>query len=344
MYRLNIFPKLFRFGFLKDHTSVPLGGWVFNRKLKRFFDHFKVEEYDLLHIIDARSCFFVRKGLQDRTKIITSLNSYYELATSWNPLKFFYNSTDLVQRYVYYNLVKYYMKKYLPYSEVVIANSRYTADVLRATAPGPKAEIVYRGIYIKKFSIKPAKGKYSSHEVLFVGKNMERKGGIYLLMAVPEILKKFPDAHFTLIGMGNEKYMKKMHAFIAKHGIEKSVTLIDHVPPKDIPQYFAKANVFCMPSHIEALGQVQLEAMAAWTPVVVTDTGGIPETVENGGGLLVPPKDIPAIAGAICKIFSDPAEAKKMGLSGRKNVLARFSYEGMSKDTLKIYEQLLSHK
>src|SRR3989344_3022407 len=99
IYRLNIFPPRFlRLSFFKDHTDAPFGGFIFNFKLWRFFSKFPLEKYDLLHITDARSSYFVTQKLQQKIPLIMGINSYYEFEVSWNPFRFMYPCRDFFVR------------------------------------------------------------------------------------------------------------------------------------------------------------------------------------------------------------------------------------------------------
>ena len=68
-----------------------------------------------------------------------------------------------------------------------------------------------------------------------------------------------------------------------------------------------------------------LEAFAAAAPVVATSLGGLPELIEpQRDGLLVPPDDVPALAGALASLLGDPAVAERMGAAARAKALTRF--------------------
>jgi glycosyltransferase involved in cell wall biosynthesis len=115
------------------------------------------------------------------------------------------------------------------------------------------------------------------------------------------------------------------------------VELIDFIPSDKVPEYYQRANVFCIPSIKEALGQVQMEAMAAKTPVVGTNVGGIPETITQETGILISPRSSIQISDAIIKIFSNPALAKHMGNKGHIHVKKFFNAKDMGEKTYQVY-------
>jgi len=79
-------------------------------------------------------------------------------------------------------------------------------------------------------------------------------------------------------------------------------------------------------------------AMAAGIPVISTTTGGIPELLEGGAGILVPPEDSKALADAIETIMNDPASAAELGLRGRKKVESYFSLSAVVKQLTELFE------
>ena len=91
-------------------------------------------------------------------------------------------------------------------------------------------------------------------------------------------------------------------------------------------------------SRWEGFGLVFLEAMAAAKPVVATRVSAIPEVVEdNVTGLLVPPDDPAALAGALLELIRDPARARQMGKAGHARVHAHFSAAAMVAKTVAVY-------
>ena len=96
-------------------------------------------------------------------------------------------------------------------------------------------------------------------------------------------------------------------------------------------QLLSHATVFACPSLYEPLGIVNLEAMACGTAVVASRVGGIPEVVSDGEtGLLVPPDDPAALAGALNALVVDPGPGGAMGAAGRKRAAAEFGWDAIA--------------
>ena len=99
--------------------------------------------------------------------------------------------------------------------------------------------------------------------------------------------------------------------------------------------------VFARPWLYEPLGIVNLEAMACGTAVVASHVGGIPEVVSNGEtGLLVPPDDPRALAGALNSLLGDPGRAAAMGRLGRERAIAQFGWPAIAAQTAVLYSEL----
>lgn len=98
--------------------------------------------------------------------------------------------------------------------------------------------------------------------------------------------------------------------------------------PDEIPDWYRAADVLVQASHAEGLGLSVLEALACGTPAVVTDVGGLPETVDGGRcGALVPPGDHRALARAVAERLDHPARASAEAARGRRYVEGRYTTE-----------------
>lgn len=123
--------------------------------------------------------------------------------------------------------------------------------------------------------------------------------------------------------------------------------LADHVRflgfRHDVTRLMPAFDIVAMPSHVEPLGLAALEGMAVARPVVASRVGGLAETVVNDGtGLLVPPRDPVRLAAAIEQLALNPAQAEAFGLAGRQRVIAHFSIDAHVSAMHAIYDQVLT--
>jgi glycosyltransferase involved in cell wall biosynthesis len=109
----------------------------------------------------------------------------------------------------------------------------------------------------------------------------------------------------------------------------------------DAAAALAEADVLVLPSWIEGLPLVVLEAMAQARPVVATAVGGTPEAVVDGEtGLLVAPRDVTALTRALQRLVGDEALRRRLGEAGRRRVETHFSATAMTHRILEIYDEL----
>jgi len=114
----------------------------------------------------------------------------------------------------------------------------------------------------------------------------------------------------------------------------------------DMPEVFGQSNIVVLPTtYGEGVPKVLLEAASCGRAIVATDCPGCREIVRNNeNGLLIPPYDSKALSNAIKILIKNPKLRSKMGAQGRKIVEAEFSEEIVVKQTMEVYERLLSKK
>lgn len=146
------------------------------------------------------------------------------------------------------------------------------------------------------------------------------------------------DAHLAIVGRGEEQ--TRLESLAKELNLTAAVTFTGF--REDVPALMHAFDVFALPSRWEGLGVVFLEAMAAGTPVVASNTSAIPEVVAHGEtGILCPPGDQAAFADAIASVLADPERAVRMGQAGRERLEAEFAVERMVDETATAYRELL---
>jgi glycosyltransferase involved in cell wall biosynthesis len=183
--------------------------------------------------------------------------------------------------------------------------------------------------------------------VVYLGRLERRKGTLDLIRAVPEVVRRVPDARFVLVGADrphcpggrtHAQYIAQELPAEARARIELTGELSD----EEVDRRLQRADLFVAPSLYESFGLIFLEAMRWGTPVLGTFTGGIPEIIEDGrSGLLVPPEDPDRLAGAIVRLLADESLRSRLGEAGRRRVETHFTVEQMARRTLDVYEQTL---
>jgi L-malate glycosyltransferase len=232
--------------------------------------------------------------------------------------------------------------------DVFIAASDAIRRVLEHDGiPSSRVRVVYDGIDVAKIQRLPAVDIHAEYwlphgapVLANVGALVDHKGQKHLIDAMPHVLREVPDARLIIFGEGELR--PQLERQIKDFGLEKHVMLAGF--RVDVLQLLKTADLFVMSSITEGLGSTVLDAMAMKLAVVGTNTGGIPESVEHGRtGLLVPPGDARALAGAIARLLHDPDLRTRMGEAGLQRVQQYFGVSQLLSGTLAAYRRASSH-
>ncbi len=233
-----------------------------------------------------------------------------------------------------------------------IANSRACKQSLvdREKHPADRITVIYDGIDAlrwtstnKRYAREKLRSEwgFSENDIVFatIANLRPDKGVQYLVEAIPAVLDKQPTARFVLVGhdwMGG-----KLQCRCRQLGIETAVIFTGF--RRDIDAIYEAADATVLPSLREGLPICLIEAMSMELPVIATAVSGTPELVINGQtGLLIPPRDVGALAGAIITMAADAPKRAEMGKLGRERVLREFSIERMASQLLAYYKGRLN--
>ncbi|MFC6824412.1 glycosyltransferase family 4 protein [Halopelagius fulvigenes] len=188
-------------------------------------------------------------------------------------------------------------------------------------------------------AFRDAYGLDDARIVLFGGRTGYTKGGAHLAAAFGRVADRTDD-DVRLLVTGDDEFAARMRALAAPHG-EKVVTT-GWIPRADLRRAFRAAAVVATPSvHLDPFPTVNLEALAAGTPVVTTRFGGASELVDDGAtGRVVDPRDVGELADALESFLGDPERADEAGRRGRRLVRDRFTVEGQVEAYLDLFETL----
>lgn len=244
------------------------------------------------------------------------------------------------------------MKKTLANSSVVLANSSYTAGLLRGYIPQEKIKVLFPAIDAARY-VAPApvpEGFSGKRVILSVGRLVESKGHDTVICSLPAVLEKFPDAALCIAGAGPQEQALKDLARELK--VQDKVIFAGHVPDEKLAGYYQHCAVFVLASRelpgrgdIEGFGMVFLEAGACGKAVVGTRCGGIPEAVLDGvTGILAGQQDAQGIAFALVKILGDAQLRQLLGENGKKRVARELSIEAFGNRLRSILEHTFDAK
>ena len=160
----------------------------------------------------------------------------------------------------------------------------------------------------------------------FVGTVLPEKGWPDFVSVLAKVSAAEPAARLLVVGSVTPAYRGALEAQARELGVAQKIVWAGE--RADIPKVLSAVDIFVSLSRQETFGLSILEAMAAGIPVVATAVGGVPEVVRDGEtGLLVPPEDRDAMAGAIVALLGDDHRRRQLGQSGQRDARERFAAE-----------------
>jgi len=161
---------------------------------------------------------------------------------------------------------------------------------------------------------------------------------------IKALVRLGPEVRLLLGGIGPLR--ETLERLARELGVAERVAFLGLIPDADLPAYYQASNLFCLPSlnQAEAFGIVQVEAMAAGCPVVGSRLDNGVNFVNQDGvtGILVPPGDVGALAGALAEMQLKEGWRRELGMMAQQHVLKNFQKERMASATLALYRTALS--
>jgi glycosyltransferase involved in cell wall biosynthesis len=215
-------------------------------------------------------------------------------------------------------------------------------------ADASKITRIHYSLDLERRALEAASGTEAMRELLgatpddilvaLVGRLEEQKGVEYLLDAAVSVVERSPQVKIAIVGEGSLRPALEERA--RRLSVEEHVTFTGWL--SSIGTVMAATDVMAIPSRWEAFGIVNLEAMAAETPIVGFAVEGIPEVVDDEvTGLLVPSGDVAALADALVRLADDPLLRKQFGSAGRRRLEAQFLPEKMVSKHAELFEKLV---
>jgi|APFre7841882654_1041346.scaffolds.fasta_scaffold00004_129 glycogen synthase len=234
-------------------------------------------------------------------------------------------------------------------SSEVICCSNYMADQVSSAlnVQSDRLHVIPNGVNAAKFggeaSTIPVKQLYAKNGeriVSFVGRLVHEKGVHVLVGAAPKVLAAMPNVNFVIVGEGAMKDYLAREAW--DFGVADHVFFAGFVDEKTLISIYRASDAAVFPSLYEPFGITALEAMAAKTPVIVTDTGGLAEIVEHEKtGIKVYVDNSESLAWGILRVLKNPDVAKRIRENGYQKVLREYDWNAIAERTMKVYNSAL---
>jgi len=243
-------------------------------------------------------------------------------------------------------LKNYYVHK----ADQIIAVSKYQKTLFNQIREvDSKFTVIPNGVDIDRFSaanrmiFRDEVGiNCNDFLVGMVGPVCEHKGVEEFLRAASLVIPEFDNLKFVVVGP------EKSKAFLSRmSNLADSLNLNSHLSftgfRSDISNIMAGLDLLVTPSRVEAFGRVLIEAMAAKTPVVASNVGGIPEIVSSSDyGVLVQPRNISEFAETITKLLKNKEERQTISEKALQHVKLHYTIQHHTRQIEQVYEKLLN--
>ena len=223
---------------------------------------------------------------------------------------------------------------------VTVSESSRRDVVAQMGVPAERLHVVPVGVDHERFRPVPGVARIPGRLMTTASADVPLKGLVPLLEALAKVRTEVPA---ELVIVGKPRRQTRVEATIERLGLRNAVHWVHGVSDDDIVRLYNEAEVAVVPSLYEGFSLPAIEAMACGTPLVATTGGALPEVVGQDGetGLLVPPGDPGALAGALVRALGDPALRQRLGAAGRARVLDRFTWRACAEGCVENYYALL---
>ncbi|MBD3192276.1 MAG: glycosyltransferase, partial [Candidatus Heimdallarchaeota archaeon] len=232
--------------------------------------------------------------------------------------------------------------------------------------PSAKIQTVTNGVNTKEFKPIPKKvaiktlKKNLSQKVVgeggivgFMGEVAPWQGVETFIEAAPIVLREFPETRFLIIGglktnKTRQELIDKIKRKIERKGLKDSILITGQRPHQEMPLFLSLCDILTAPfseaGYKWNYGFSPLkifEYLAMGKPVIATDLPWIKELINNQNGLIIPPADPKALAGAICELFNNPHTMENLGINARRQAEKKLDWVVIAKQLLQIYAKML---
>jgi rhamnosyl/mannosyltransferase len=258
------------------------------------------------------------------------------LAPNRPPLVVTYHS-DIVRQQRLLHLYRPLLNHTLNRAARITATSpQYVASSPFLAPHSAKCAIVPLGIDTAHFTPRTTPRNPGPLRILFVGRLRYYKGLHVLIDAMAQV---HSDAELLIAGTGPER--SALEAQAQHLGVSRRVRFLGDIADTALPDLYRNADLFVLPAHLraEALGIAMIEAIASGVPCISTElgTGTSYVNINKETGIVVPPGDPAALAGALNTLLADEGLRARYGAAGRARALERFSIARMLDGVERVY-------
>lgn len=220
---------------------------------------------------------------------------------------------------------------------LITCSASMAEEITELFGPGlAQISVIPNGIDSSRWPFARRRKHAGPPELLFFGRLEYEKGVHDAIAALPRIRRSHPGTTLTIAGDGTQQDW--LVEVARKHKVLKAVRFAGRADHDQLLELLHRVDAAVLPSHYEPFGIVALEAIAAGTPLVTTNVGGLGEAVIDGKtGLSCPPRDVPALAAAVRAVLDDPASAQRRAVAARERLTSDFDWRTVAACTAQVY-------
>ncbi len=223
----------------------------------------------------------------------------------------------------------------------VTTNSQGLKELALKTTPELEIDVIPNAVDTERFSPSGRRKPGRSVRVTFLGRLSPQKGVSYLLDALSRMAPG-PSRAFHLDVYGDGPERKSLLRQAERLALTEKVTFRGWIPRNKVPAVLRSSDVFVLPSLGEGMSNSLLEAMATGLAVIATDVAGSEELIADGkNGLLIPPRDVPALERALVRLIDSQALRHRLGAAARESALRNLSWEAVTRRYLDLSQKAL---
>ncbi len=320
---------------LFEWLSVNSGGfpepYTFGKRIKKIIKK-NLNEYDVIH--DNQSLSYELLFFQKKKPLVTTIHHPISMDLAYQ-----LQSTNdiflklLMRRWHSFLVMQKFVAKRL--KKIVVPSNSSIKDIKKEFHVDEyKMDRVMNGIDLNIFYPDSKIQKIPFKLVTVASSDVPLKGLDYLLEALSDLAKVYPDISLSIIG--EQKRGGHTERLLKKLNLEKRVNFFSNLSQEDLRTTYCEAEIAVIPSLYEGFGFAAIEAMACGVPLISTSGGALPEVVKDTG-IIIPPKNPKEIYNSIVLLLSSPDIAKELSEKALKRANSKFSWETIAKKLEKVY-------
>jgi glycosyltransferase involved in cell wall biosynthesis len=320
---------------LFEWLSVNSGGfpepYTFGKRIKKILKK-NLHKYDVIH--DNQSLAYELLFFQKKKPLITTIHHPISLDLAYQ----LHSTNDiflklLMRRWHSFLVMQKFVAKRL--KKIVVPSNSSIDDIKdEFRVDKNKMERVMNGIDLNVFYPDSKIKKIPFKLVTVASADVPLKGLDYLLKALSDLAKVYPDISLSVIG--EQKKGGHTERLIKKLNLEKRVNFFSNLTQEELRITYCRAELAIIPSLYEGFGFAAIEAMACGVPLISTSGGALPEVVKDAG-IIIPPKNVKEIYNSVDLLISSPDIAKDFAEKALKRANSKFSWEAVARKLEKVY-------